>query len=78
MLCLSLSLGIGKCWVVLPLGAVGGLFLGSEAVMNFCLALNHFLSSPNLFTMTRAGNDARTIFKEVKNIGTDRKSSGTV
>lgn len=27
------------------------------AVMNFCLALNHFLSSPNLFTMTRAGNE---------------------
>ena len=38
------------------------MFLLSEAVMNFCLALNHFLSSPNLFTLTRAGNDASTRF----------------
>eukprot|EP00913_Durusdinium_trenchii_P012063 g11331.t1 len=27
------------------------------AVMNFCLSLNHFLSSPNLFTMTRAAEE---------------------
>ena len=39
------------------------MFLLPEAVMNFCLALNHFLSSPNLFTLTRAGNDASTRFQ---------------
>ncbi|CAJ1410696.1 unnamed protein product [Effrenium voratum] len=27
------------------------------AVMNFCLALNHFIAMPNLFTLTRAGNE---------------------